>query len=410
LPLFETKTIAELTETLIDYRGKTPEKNPNGVKLITAKVIKGGFIQEGNHEFIAEENYDSWMRRGLPRQWDILITTEAPLGEVAQLRTSEKVALAQRVILLRGNPSLIEQGYYFQALKSEFVQAELKSRATGTTVLGIKQSELRKVRIPYYPLATQRKIAAILSAYDDLIENNTRRIKILEEMAQAIYREWFVHFRFPGHEGVRMVESKLGLIPEGWEVKNLFKIANVTYGFPFKSAQFTSEQNDKPVIRIRNILNNFTDNFTNESVSEKYLVKNGDILVGMDGDFHMGKWAGGLAYLNQRVVRFRPNGNISSYYLYLSLQKPIHYFDSTVTGTTVAHLSDEDLKTINLLVPNSTTLKITNQVLNSLFEQEIILKIKNDNLRHTRDFLLPKLISGDLDVSELDIVIPEENT
>ncbi len=410
MPLFETKTIAELTETLIDYRGKTPEKNPNGVKLITAKVIKGGFIQEGNHEFIAEENYDSWMRRGLPRQWDILITTEAPLGEVAQLRTSEKVALAQRVILLRGNPSLIEQGYYFQALKSEFVQAELKSRATGTTVLGIKQSELRKVRIPYYPLATQRKIAAILSAYDDLIENNTRRIKILEEMAQAIYREWFVHFRFPGHEGVRMVESKLGLIPEGWEVKNLFKIANVTYGFPFKSAQFTSEQNDKPVIRIRNILNNFTDNFTNESVSEKYLVKNGDILVGMDGDFHMGKWAGGLAYLNQRVVRFRPNGNISSYYLYLSLQKPIHYFDSTVTGTTVAHLSDEDLKTINLLVPNSTTLKITNQVLNSLFEQEIILKIKNDNLRHTRDFLLPKLISGDLDVSELDIVIPEENT
>jgi len=163
------------------------------------------------------------MRRGLPRQWDILITTEAPLGEVAQLRTSEKVALAQRVILLRGKSSLIDQGYYFQALKSDFVQAELKSRATGTTVLGIKQSELKKVRIPYYPLPIQRKIAAILSAYDDLIENNTRRIKILEEMAQAIYREWFVHFRFPGHEGVRMVESELGMIPEGWE-KGKFQI------------------------------------------------------------------------------------------------------------------------------------------------------------------------------------------
>ena len=180
------------------------------MKLITAKVIKEGFIQEGNHEFIAEENYDSWMRRGLPKQWDILITTEAPLGEVAQLRTPEKVALAQRVILMRGKSDLIDQGYYFQTFKSDYVQAELNSRGTGTTVLGIKQSELLKVRIPYYPLSTQQKIAAILSAYDNLIENNTRRIKILEEMAQAIYREWFVDFRFPGHEGVRLLESELG--------------------------------------------------------------------------------------------------------------------------------------------------------------------------------------------------------
>ena len=151
MPPFATKTIEEVTDVLIDYRGKTPRKTSAGIKLITAKVIKDGFIRGGDHEYIAEEEYDAWMRRGLPQPWDILVTTEAPLGEVAQLRTSERIALAQRVILLRGNPEIIDQGYYFQAMKSPFVQSELKARSTGTTVLGIKQSELRQVRIPYYP-------------------------------------------------------------------------------------------------------------------------------------------------------------------------------------------------------------------------------------------------------------------
>lgn len=143
-----TKTIRQITDTLIDYRGKTPTKTASGTKLITAKVIKDGFIVEGNHEYIATHEYNSWMRRGLPKQWDILLTTEAPLGEVAQLRTPERVALAQRVILLRGNPSVIDQNFYFHALKSPFVQAGLRARSTGTTVLGIKQAELWNVEIP----------------------------------------------------------------------------------------------------------------------------------------------------------------------------------------------------------------------------------------------------------------------
>ena len=223
-----TKTIDEITETLIDYRGKTPPKSQIGVKLITAKVIKDGFIVEGNHEYVSETTYSAWMKRGLPKQGDILITTEAPLGEVAQLRTSERVALAQRVILLRGKPALVDQQYYFQVLKSPIVQARLKARSSGTTVLGIKQTELREVEIPYRPLPIQRKIAAILSAYDDLLENNVRRIKVLEDVARTIHREWFVNFRFPGHEKMKTFKSEVGLIPEGWVVKKLGDIAQET--------------------------------------------------------------------------------------------------------------------------------------------------------------------------------------
>ena len=178
-------------------------------------MIKGGRIIDEPKEFIAADFYDEWMRRGLPQEHDVLITTEAPLGEVAVLRGSERVALAQRVILLRARAGTMDPYFLFYALQSDFGQGELKARSSGTTVSGIKQSELRQVRLPRFPLQTQRRIATILSAYDDLIENNLRRIKILEEMARIVYREWFVELHFPG-----AVASKAAL-PHGWELCRL---------------------------------------------------------------------------------------------------------------------------------------------------------------------------------------------
>jgi type I restriction enzyme S subunit len=254
-----------------------------------------------------------------------------------------------------------------------------------------------------HPLPTQRKIAAILSAYDDLIENNTRRIAILEQMAQALYREWFVDFRFPGHEQHRMVESPLGLVPEGWVIKSLFNVADVTYGFPFKSNQFTTQPTGMRVIRIRDIKPNSSDTYTTEEAESRYIVDNGDLLVGMDGGFHMGKWAGGQAYLNQRVVRFRPKGHLSPYYLLLALRAPIKHFEATIVGTTVSHLSDKDLRSIFVIVPDVTSSAKMMALLDDAFRQELALRLRNANLRRTRDLLLPKLISGDVDVTRLEI-------
>ncbi|HEX9080875.1 MAG TPA: restriction endonuclease subunit S, partial [Holophagaceae bacterium] len=168
---FITLTIEEATERIIDYRGKTPPKTESGIRLITAKVVKGGQIHDEPAEYIAEDYYNEWMRRGLPQKLDVLLTTEAPLGEVAILRKDARVALAQRIILLRANSGLLDPRFLFYALQSDFCQGELKARASGTTVLGIKQSELRKVRVPIFLLPAQRRIAGILSAYDDLIEN-----------------------------------------------------------------------------------------------------------------------------------------------------------------------------------------------------------------------------------------------
>ncbi|AFY73476.1 restriction endonuclease S subunit [Synechococcus sp. PCC 7502] len=406
----ETKTIEEITEVLIDYRGKTPPKTNEGIKLITAKVIKDGRISDGNHEYISEETYSTYMKRGFPKQGDILITTEAPLGEVAQLKTAERIALAQRVILLRGNPKKIDQRYYFQAVKSDFVKAELNARSTGTTVLGIKQAELRKVRIPYYPLPTQRKIASILSGYDDLIENNTRRIKILEEMAQMLYREWFVNFRFPNHENVKMVESELGLIPEGWEVK------------PITEAIFVNPKTQVPKEGIKpfvpmgclsndSMLINDIESRTGNSGSK---FKNSDTLFaritpclenGKTGFVQFLESIDSVAFGSTEFIVLRSK-TLCPEYVYL-LSRSDSFRDNAIKSMSGAtgrqRVREICFNSFMFAHPTQEIIQYFSTLVAPYFSLIYNLNQRNINLQKTRDLLLPKLISGEIDVEKLDI-------
>ncbi len=410
-PRFQTKTIEEVIDTLIDYRGKTPEKAPSGVKLITAKVIKGGRIQDDNHEFIAEEDYEGWMRRGLPRQWDILLTTEAPLGEVAQLRTTERVALAQRVILLRGNPKVIDQGYFFQTVKSPFVQSELAARATGTTVLGIKQSELRQVRIPLFPLPTQRNIAAILSAYDDLIENNTRRIQLLERMAQALYREWFVHFRYPGHAKVKRVASPLGPIPQGWQMSEFSSVAEIARA-GINPAQYPDEKfwhysipafdaGCMPLLEPGDTI-----------LSNKFLLETDCVLLSKLNPRIPRVWLPRLeptyrAIASTEFLALIPRSGFTLPYVF-SLCCSDEFrgaFVGRALGTSTSHqrVKPDDLFQLRVVLPTPGTVAMFTEQVEPMLALVHNLRRKVVNLRRCRDLLLPKLISGALDVSKLDL-------
>ena len=237
---WQLRSIEDSMKAIIDYRGKTPRKTLSGIPLMTAKIVKDGRIITPN-EFIAIEGYDSWMNRGLPEQGDILMTTEAPLGEIAQL-DSRKVALGQRLITLRGKPELLNNTYLKFAMQAAFVQNQLKARATGTTVLGISQRELRKVEIPLPSLQEQRRIAHILGTLDEKIELNRQMNETLEAMARAIFKSWFVNFdpvkaKMEGHKPPCMdtetaalfpsafQDSPLGEIPKGWKVGTLGEIA-----------------------------------------------------------------------------------------------------------------------------------------------------------------------------------------
>ncbi len=422
---FETRTIDDVIEVLIDYRGKTPPKSENGIRLITAKVIKDGFIREERSEYISEKTYSSWMSRGYPQRCDIVLTTEAPLGEVAQLRTAERIALAQRVILLRGNANIINQQFFFQAIKSPFVQAGFQQRASGTTVLGIKQSELRKVNIPCPPLPTQRKIAAILSAYDDLIENNLRRIKILEEMAQNLYREWFVKFRFPGHEQARFVDSPLGRIPDDWEVVTLgdHLIALESGKRPKGGAQNIT--NGIPSVGAENIFGIGRHRYQSEKfvshdffdAMRKGIVKNGDVALYKDGAY-----IGRSSYfrdafphtkfcVNEHVFLLRTTGKrVTQNVLYLWLQEPDTVSEIRANNANAAQpgINQSGVNGLKLIVPPIEILNYVDATGELNLATIISLAKKNEIIRRTRDMLLPKLISGEVDVSDLDITIPEE--
>ena len=387
---FETRTMEQVVERLIDYRGKTPTKSDTGIRLVTAKIIKDGFIQDDMAEYISEETYDAWMRRGYPEQNDIVITTEAPLGEVAQIRTTERVALAQRVILLRGKPDVIDQQYLFQALKSPRVQAGLQQRATGTTVLGIRQSELRQVEIPYYPLPTQHKIAAILSAYDDLIENNLRRIKILEEMAQNLYREWFVRYRFPGHEQARFVDSPLGRIPEAWRAKKLGEVLELNYGKALRKDN--RRAGEVPVFGSSGVV----------GYHDSALVRGPGIVVGRKGNVGSVFWSEGDFYPIDTV--YFVTSEIPLRFLFFDLQtKNFLNNDAAVPG-----LNRNQAYSLGILIPAADTLGRFCRFVDDAERQLTALRHQNNILRRTRDLLLPRLISGELDVSDLDITVPEE--
>lgn len=279
---------------------------------------------------------------------------------------------------------------------------DLTIQAQGAAQQNLNQDLIRQFCIPLPPLPVQCRVAGILSAYDDLIENSQRRIKILESMARAFYREWFVHFRFPGHESVPHVPSPLGDIPQGWEVCNVKDIATVTYGFPFASKKFNANGIGTPVIRIRDIPDGVSATFTEEDAEAKYRVKNGDILVGMDGDFHMCIWASGNALQNQRVARFESNGEIGNLHLFLALEQPIQQFNKAIVGTTVAHLGDMHIKTIQVVWPPAKLRAKARSVLEPMSEQIIELKRQIQNLRRTRDLLLPRLLAGQIDEAAID--------
>ena len=209
--------LIDVLDALIDYRGKTPKKTAFGVPLITAKIIKNGRIETPS-EFISLNDYDSWMVRGFPKVGDVVLTTEAPLGEVAQLDDAN-IALAQRVVTLRGKSGVLDNTYLKYYFLSNVGHQRLKARETGTTVTGIKQSELREVIVDVPPYEIQVRISNILKSLDDKIEVNRKINENLEQQAQALFKSWFVDFE-PFKNG-EFVESELGMIPKGWRVGKL---------------------------------------------------------------------------------------------------------------------------------------------------------------------------------------------
>jgi len=399
-----SETVESLMAAIIDYRGKTPAKTTSGVPLVTAKIIKNGRIKKPT-EFIARADYDVWMRRGLPRVGDVLITTEAPLGEVAQLHSSD-VALAQRVILLRGRADTFDNTFLKFVLQSHPVQVQLRARSSGTTVTGIKQRELRKVTLPVPPLPEQRRIAAILGALDDKIELNRKMNRTLEEMAQAIFKSWFIDF--DGVADSELVDSELGLIPRGWEVRPFDDMVE----FVTERVKATKNKDSERYVALEDMLSRSIDlsvfRWGSEVNSSIIRFHKGDILFGsMRPYFHKV----GLAQFDgiTRTTTFvlRPIEAAYRHFLLMHFASDavVEFSTAASVGSTIPYIKRDVLGCYQIAVPPSSLAKQFDDLLRPVTTRLKANGQESRTLTDLRDTLLPKLISGEIRVPEAEVEV-----
>jgi len=413
--------LEECIEELIDYRGKTPKKSDWGIPLITAKIIKDGKILEPN-EFITNKTYKSWMTRGMPQSGDVLITTEAPLGNVAQLKTNN-VALAQRIILLRGKKGFLDNTFLRYVLQSPFVQNDIQSRATGTTVLGIKQSELRKVMIPVPSYKEQLKIANILVSLDNKIDINLRINIFLEKICEALFRRWFVEFEFPDEEGKPyrsnggpMKQTPQGPIPKNWEIKELGDFINLIRGRSYRSKDLKESINALVTLKSIERGGGFKKDGLKEYVGKfksEQIINENEIVIAQTDVTQKAEVIGKPARI-PRISRYdkliasldlviiRPKNNFLNkpyiYYLFKSdnFQKHIHGYTK---GTTVLHLDREGIKNYVFILPDNNTINMFENIINDIWRKIDINNIENNTLFQLRDVLLLSLMSGEIRVN-----------
>jgi len=405
--------LEETMDALIDYRGKTPTKTRYGIPLITAKIVKGGRIHEPS-EFISEDNYDSWMVRGLPKVGDVVVTTEAPLGEIAQLDNSN-VALAQRIVTLRGKNGLLNNDFLLYAMQSDFIQHQLESRASGSTVKGIKQSELRKVLVPIPPENEQIEIAKHLKSIDQKIALNRQINQTLESMAQTIFKSWFVDFEpvkakiaalkaGEDAEGVTraamraisgktddklnkmeggqpkdyarlkttaelfpaaMQDSELGEVPEGWEVKKITHFGSVICGKTPPKINHENYGGGIPFVKIPDMHGNVFVTNTNEYLSVigentqiKKQIPKGSVCISCIATVGLVSIAATACHTNQQINSIVPTDTILTPYLYFSMlerNKLLH--DLASGGSTTLNLNTGNFAKIELFDPSSDILK-----------------------------------------------------
>jgi type I restriction enzyme S subunit len=417
---------------IVDSEHKTAPSQDTGYPNIrTPNIGRGRLILDDDVRRVSEEVYEEWTRRAVPEPGDLILAREAPVGNVAIVPDNPKVCLGQRTVLLRPDREQVDPQYLDYLLLGDELQGRMAALSSGATVPHLNMSDIRSLRLPPLPsLPTQRKIAAILSAYDDLIENNTRRIAILEEMAQLIYREWFVHFRFPGHEDVQMVDSELGAVPEGWGVCNMETLLQYHIGVSwgndvpdvdFVVPAYVIRRTDIPAVRHLRI-DECPFRFLKQSYYDSRVLHPGDVIFEVSGG-SKDQPVGRPLLVNQSLLdSFDERLICASFCKLLRVDAQVLYPELfylhlleiyengeieqyQVQSTGIKNLKfSHFLEEARLPVPDrDLQFKFVDWV-RPVFKMVANLGQKNEILRRTRDLILPRLISGELDVSEIETV------
>lgn len=394
-----------------DINSLNISKNDNlkTINYLDTANLNVGTVDELQYMEVGKDKIPSRAKR-IVRKNDILISTVRPNQKHYGIikNVAKNMVASTGFAVLTPKEDKVDPGYIYNYLIQDHITTYLHSIAESSTSAypSIKPSVIGDLEVNLPPFEEQKAIAHILSTLDDKIEVNNQINRTLENMAQTIFKQWFVDFEFPNEDGEpykssggEMVESELGMIPKGWEVGSIYSIADIIYGAPFSSKLFNEDGEGLPLIRIRDLKLGNPQFYTTEEHKKGTIIIPGDILIGMDAEFRPTIWSGKKAYLNQRVCQIKSNKDyIHDYYLYELIKPHMQFFEFSKVGTTVIHLGKSDIDSIKVIIPNTNYLESFSNIVAPLHDKLVSLSIENRKLRKIRDILLPKLMSGEIRV------------
>ena len=406
-------------EGIFDCPHSTPVLVQEGPYIARSQDIRSGVFRTEEAGRVSEDTYSERIARAEPRHGDLLYSREGTyFGIAAEVPPGVRVCLGQRMVLLRPNPAPVHFRFLRYWLNSPVMGLHMHGHRDGTVAERLNLPTIRALPVALPPLDEQRAIAHILGTLDDKIELNRRMNETLEAMARALFKSWFVDFdpvraKAEGRDlglpkpladlfPVSFEDSELGEIPKGWEIGSVYSAAEVIYGAPFASAKFNTDGIGKPLIRIRDLTDESPEVFTTERHPKGYLVKPGDIVVGMDGEFRAHLWGGVESWLNQRVCVFKPRAAFSAPFVLHSIVGLLAEVEATETATTVIHLGKNDIDHFKIIAPAEPILTAFGRLAEPLFQRIVVNKQESRTLAALRDALLPRLISGELRVKDAE--------
>ena len=381
---------------LITYGFTNPmPDSEEGPWKVTAKDIVDGRIDftTARHTTVAAFENDL-TDKSRPIRDDLLLTKDGTLGRLA-IVGDETICINQSVALLRLKKEFLLPRYLLYLLQSPEYQGKMLADAGGSTIKHIYITKVNQLMIPVPPLEVQQKLIDILSAYDRMIDNCKEQIKLLEEAAQRLYKEWFLDLRFPGHETTPIIDG----LPEGWTVQSMNDIAEYINGYAFKPTDWGTE--GKPIIKIKEMGSGVTADTprnTGEDIPKKYNVTAGDILFSWSATLSAMIWDEEDGLLNQHLFKVIPGEGISREFVLQSILKTLDEFSNLTTGSTMKHIQRGKLKEVKVNVPSTELIEQYRNISEPIREQILNIKRQMILLREARDRLLPKLMNREIEV------------
>jgi type I restriction enzyme S subunit len=385
-------TIAEVTSLVT--KGTTPTTlgrpfTTQGIGFIKAECISsdGALITE--KQVYIDGDTDQLMKRSRLQKDDVLFSIAGVIGRTALVQQEALPANTnQAIAILRPDTSKITPKFLYYTVRAKEFQDHSLGHVVQTAQANVSLGVLSAAPIWLPSLPTQHRIAGILSAYDESIENSQRRIKILEAMARALYREWFVQFRFPGHESIPRVPSPLGDIPQGWEVKPLFALTKVNYGKNLPTKKL-ADDGAYPVYGAAKIIGRYTE-YTREQRT---------IICGCRGSVGEMQITQPQCYVTNNSFTFDPTHPDNFFWLFHTLKE--RGLRDVVGGAAQPQITLDGISSVELVTPPLPLRTHFQRTVAAMFEQTWTLDSQIQNLRRTRDLLLPRLLSGQIDVEAM---------